>query len=344
MFISQWNAPIRVFIDCARLILRTSLAHSINQRGDLEQTGGLGNGTVHSLHDFLHMAVLITGSCLIQPAMVLQKAQHGRMLLLGGMFKTGGRRVQQVQLLSESHMFITKISSRGRQIMRSHGRQCTLTVLCRICKPSILLLKPLNDGAQNATFSQSLRSVTGDDTQILPDDHPAGTSRFNGPDRQHGILIIGHVGSLARRQPVRNPPKSEQAQGMIDADGPAMSEHGMDQLPIGQKPGSLQAHRVKRRLHPILPLLIEIIWRGAHRGTGCIRFRMGPDIGSKRIDTNSHVFHQTNSHASIPGSPLRPFQLLISNPLHPDIEIEVVMMLLQQVTDGDRIRAESMKP
>ena len=120
---------------------------------------------------------------------------------------------------------------------------------------------------------------------------------------------------------------------MIDTHRTGIGEHVMHHIAVHLESGLFEGDRVKRRLAPILALLVEHVRRGTDRGALGEAFRIPPHIGSCRMHADGHIRDDADLHTGLAGGLLRRVQLIGGDPLKPAVELKGVRELLTQLRD-----------
>ena len=80
--------------------------------------------------------------------------------------------------------------------------------------------------------------------------------------------------------------------------------------------------RVPRRLRPILAALVKTVWRCANRDSRSEPIREVLGVRTAGVHADGKVGHDADAHTRIQGCLLCLAELLIENPLHPEVEVE----------------------
>lgn len=86
---------------------------------------------------------------------------------------------------------------------------------------------------------------------------------------------------------------------MIDTHRTGIGEHVMHHIAVHLESGLFEGDRVKRRLAPILALLVEHVRRGTDRGALGEAFRIPPHIGSCRMHADGHIRDDADLHTGL---------------------------------------------
>ena len=234
--------------------------------------------------------------------------------------------------------------------MRGHGSERVLAVVLRRgvrvagVRGVVHAGEPFHGGAQHAVFGQHLGDVFGHGAQILADDHTVRAGGLDRQDGEHDLVVVGHIGTVARGAAARDPPQAEQAEHMVDAQGAGVREHVVHHLTVDAVAGRLQILRTERRLAPVLSELVVEVRRGADRHAVGESFGTPPHVGAEGVHAHRHVLHQTERHAGVLGGLLRGGHLLVGNPLQPALELEHVMVVTHQSRHSRRVLVGAEEP
>src|SRR5437762_2061078 len=136
-------------------------------------------------------------------------------------------------------------------------------------------------------------------------------------------MVVSDVGALRRSHTLRDPPKPEQSNHMIDTQPSGMPQDRGNHLSERRVSGSGEPIRPPGWLIPGLALLVEGIRWAANRDVSCVCVLQAPRVHSTRTHTNGKIMHHAKCHACAQSRLLSAGQLLIQQPLQPAVEIDL---------------------
>ena len=122
--------------------------------------------------------------------------------------------------------------------------------------------------------------------------------------------------------PAGDPPESEEAEDVVNADAAGVSEDGAEHIAPGSVSGFGEFAGVPRGLGPVLPVLVVPVGGCAYRRLGGENACEVGGVGTSRVNTDGEVSHDSDAHACVVGGGAGSVELLVADPLEPAVEID----------------------
>ena len=156
--------------------------------------------------------------------------------------------------------------------------------------------------------------------------HGPGALRLEGEHAHHGLVVVADVGAHARTETGGNPPQSEQAKNVVDADTPSVAQsspyHVAERL-ICQIGENIGAHR---RLPPLLSSLVESVRRRPDGNAVSKEFPEHPRICPGTGNAHGHIANEPQRHPGVATGRLGCRKLLVSDPLQPHEKVDAFLV------------------
>ena len=88
---------------------------------------------------------------------------------------------------------------------------------------------------------------------------------------------------------------------MIDTHRTGIGEHVMHHIAVHPETGLFKGDRIKRRLAPVLTLLVEHVRRSANRGTLGESLGIPPHVRTGGMHANGHIRDDADLHTGLAG-------------------------------------------
>ena len=188
-------------------------------------------------------------------------------------------------------------------------------------RPVRLAREPEQVGAHDPAGRQVAADPVIDRAEILADRQRPGPRRLARERGHRGPVVVAEVGAAVGRHPLRHAPQPHQPHHVVDPQPARAAQRRGEQ--VGQRlvTDRGQPPRVPRRLRPVLPALVELVRRRAHRQAADQQVLVRPGIRPAGVRPHGQVRDDPRLHARGERGPLRGGQLLVGVPLQPGVEI-----------------------
>ena len=135
-------------------------------------------------------------------------------------------------------------------------------------------------------------------------------------------MVVVDVGAGEGGLPAGDPPESEEAEDVVNADAAGVSEDGAEHIAPGSVSGFGEFAGVPWGLGPVLPVLVVAVGGCAYRRLGGENACEVGGVGTSRVNTDGEVSHDSDAHACVVGGGAGCVELLVADPLEPAVEID----------------------
>ena len=316
----------------ARLVLHAPLAHGVDELDAVQQRRRQPQVGVQRLDGLLLGRVLgqqALGADRVEPA--LQALAGLGPLLLDGP-------LEQPELVAQVHLDALEVAGGRREVVRAHRGHGLHAVVAGVLGPVALGLEPEHRGAEHAAGRQLLAHPRLHRAEVLADHDDARALGLERQDAEHGLVVVVDIGALGGPVALRDPPQPEQTHDVVDPDAARVAEDPAQHLPPRAVAGLRQTERMPRRLAPVLALLVVHVGGGTHgdaAGQGPVQ---RPGIGPVLGHAHGQVMHHADRHARRDRRVLSAGQLLVEQPLQPDVEVDAALQARAGLDGVRRVR------
>ncbi|MNH05631.1 hypothetical protein D3C79_649740 [compost metagenome] len=163
--------------------------------------------------------------------------------------------------------------------------------------------------------------------EIFPDQQTLIAVGFERQDPQQIVDRIINVGPLGGGLSGRYPPQAQQGHHVVDAQRPAGTHVGTEQVHHRLIGRLKQLARVHRGQAPVLTERAQDVGWRADRGLGAVEIPVGPDLGGAFGDPHRQIPVDPHHHAGRLGAGIRLRQLFVRQELQVEIEVHILAVI-----------------
>ncbi|MPN05611.1 hypothetical protein SDC9_152862 [bioreactor metagenome] len=193
-----------------------------------------------------------------------------------------------------------------------------------------VVLEPQHRGAQDAAFGEIAAHPGLDGAQIFADDECPGALSLQHDDADERIVVVAHIGALARRAALGDPPEPEHAEDVVDPHAARMAEGGLQHAAERAVSGIGEPVGPPRRLSPVLSELVIAVRRRADADVLGVDVAHHPGVGRGAAHSDREIGHDADRHARVLCSLLGVAELVPGDPLQPLVEGDLVKVVVVQ--------------
>ncbi len=318
--VAERDPPVRVLVAGPGDVLRPAVADRVRERDTDEPGLGAGQVGVERHGELVRAGQRPVRDQPLPHQGITPLRQHLPRGIAFCLFGLG----QHPQPRPHGHLIAGAERGHWRHVVGAHRRHAVAPPVLRgQRRPVGLAGEPEHGGAHDPAGRQVLADPAVDGAEVLADGQRPGPGRLPGQRGHRGPVVVADVRAAVGRPAHGHAPQPHQPHHVVDPQPAAVPEPGSEQLVQRAVAGGGQPPRVPGRLRPVLPALVELVRRRAHRQAADQQVLVRPGVRPAGVGADRKVADDPGVHARGQRRPLRGGQLLISEPLQPGVELGI---------------------